>query len=117
MIPMQSAPENDHPPPAGISRRAAPAARIKLAELTSSVGAGVLGMGIGALFARQLHSLAIAILVTGLAMHAFGMFDKHRAEQRQGTTLPWWSSAFYWLCWIALGILAVVLTARWFFST
>jgi hypothetical protein len=71
-----------------------------------------LGLGIGAFFGRQVHSTSVAILVVGLGMHAFGMFDKHRTEQRQGATPPWWSAAFYWLCWIALGAVAVALTVR-----
>ena len=86
------------------------AQRIKLAELTSSVGAGVLGAGIGVLLAPFAGGLAIPVLVLGLVLHGWGMRSKHSLEA--GTPQPWWSTALYWICWVALGGLIVYVAAR-----
>ena len=81
--------------------------RLRLAELTSGLGAGVLGVGVGVLFASTLRTIALPMLVIGLAMHAWGMADKHRLEAQTAKPTPWWSAAFYWICWIALLAVAV----------
>ena len=76
--------------------------RLKLAELTSGIGALVLGSGLGALFARELAPSAPAIVAAGLLLHAWGMYDKHRLERGPGMMIPVWSKALYWICWSAL---------------
>lgn len=86
--------------------------RLRLADLTSSVGAGVLGIGVGALFGPKLAFLAIPVLLTGAAMHAVGMLDKHRLEGRLGVARPWWSTTLYWLCWLALAAIAFAVVGR-----
>ncbi len=85
---------------------------LRLAELTSSVGAGVLGIGLGAYFGGRIHSLAIPVLIAGAAMHALGMLDKHRLERSLGVARPWWSTALYWLCWATLAALAAAVVQR-----
>jgi hypothetical protein len=67
--------------------------RMKLAELTSGVGALVLGIGIGSLFPE----------------YAFGMWDKHRLESSMVTANPPWVVAVYWICWALLAALVAVL--------
>ena len=79
---------------------------MKRADLLSGVGAVVLGMGLGLLFARLLTPYATPLLLTGLLMHAWGMFDKHRLEKASTGARLWWEEALYWVCWIALLILA-----------
>jgi hypothetical protein len=86
--------------------------RLRLAELSSAVGAGVLGVGIGALLASPLRSFAIPILVAGLLLHAWGMADKHRLDTDGDATQPWWSTALYWICWAALGALVIAIVMR-----
>lgn len=81
------------------------AARIKRAELLSSVGAGVLGAGIALLWADRLAGFASTILLLGLVSHAGGMFQKHGLEQ--GSPRVWWADALYRFCWIALAALAL----------
>jgi hypothetical protein len=56
--------------------------RMKLADLTSGVGALVLGVGVGALFPRWFGSAAGLITIAGVVLHAFGMWDKHRLIRR-----------------------------------
>ena len=69
--------------------------RLKLAELTSGVGALVLGVGLGALFPQWFGRLAGAITVAGLSLHAFGMWDKHRVEGRDQAENPFWVAVLY----------------------
>ncbi|MDR7402661.1 MAG: hypothetical protein QN155_10590 [Armatimonadota bacterium] len=88
------------------------ARRLRLAELTSGLGAGVLGLGIGVLFGGLLGGLGLPILVGGLVMHTRGMADKHRLENARGAPSLWWSTLLYWICWVFLGALAVYVVAR-----
>jgi hypothetical protein len=53
---------------------------MKLAELTSGVGALVLGVGLGSLFAAWVGPAAVVVSLAGVFVHAFGMWDKHRLE-------------------------------------
>ena len=80
--------------------------RIKVAELSSSFGAGVLGLGIGVLAASALRALGIPLLIIGFALHAWGMTDKHRIEAHGSAAPVWWSTALYWVCWIGLVAIA-----------
>jgi hypothetical protein len=84
--------------------------RLRLAELTSSVGAGVLGLGLGLLLGRSLPISGVVLLV-GLGLHVWGMFDKHRLESGV-VAETWWSKAAYWTCWILLAALIGVLILR-----
>ena len=83
--------------------------RMKLAELTSSVGALALGIGIGSLFPEWFGGVAGLITIVGLMLHAFGMWDKHRFERSLVTTNAAWVVALYWICWAMLGALLAVL--------
>ena len=86
--------------------------RLKFAELTSSLGAGVLGAGIGVLLATYLGGLGLPILGVGLLLHAWGMRDKHMIEA--GGAQPAWSVALYWICWLGLAAIAAYALARAF---
>jgi hypothetical protein len=88
--------------------------RMKLAELTSGVGALVLGIGIGSLFPEWFGGVAGLITIVGLMLHAFGMWDKHRLERSLATANPPWVVALYWICWALLAALvaALVLVRR-----
>jgi hypothetical protein len=76
--------------------------RLRFAELTSSLGAGVLGVGLGAMAANALRAVELPILVLGAALHLWGMVDKHRIEARRAEARVWWKNATYTLCWGAL---------------
>lgn len=77
--------------------------RVKLAELTSGVGALVLGIGLGALFATWIGPASGFVTLAGLAVHAFGMWDKHRIEKRTEADADRLVLALYWVCWLMLG--------------
>ena len=76
--------------------------RIKLAELTSGIGALVLGVGLGSLFDQWFAPAATAILIAGVFVHGFGMWDKHRLASAAATHDDRWVAALYWLCWLLL---------------
>ena len=86
--------------------------RVKLAELSSGVGAGVLGVDIGTLLSTWLRAFAVPVLLVGLLMHAWGMADKHRLETTTSGQPPSWATALYWVCWIGLAAIAVAVIAR-----
>jgi hypothetical protein len=88
--------------------------RLKLAELTSGVGALVLGVGVGALFDEWFAPAATAILIGGVLAHGFGMWDKHRLESGAPGGDARWVTALYWVCWLLLaGLLAFLVWRTW----
>lgn len=87
--------------------------RTKLADLTSGMGALVLGVGLGALFPLWFGPAAAVLTIVGLCLHAFGMWDKHRLEATSQAKNPHWVVALYWTCWLLLvGVLAMLLFWR-----
>lgn len=80
--------------------------RVKIAELTSTTGALILGLGLGALLSKPIGRAAVPVLVFGLLLHAVGMWTKHRIETREAN-LPAWVVALYWTCWIALALVVL----------
>lgn len=62
--------------------------RLRFAELTSGVGAVVLGVGLGALMANRLAGFGLVILALEITLHAWGMYDRHRQENRRGIIDP-----------------------------
>jgi hypothetical protein len=85
--------------------------RLRLAELTSGVGAAVLGVGLGVLAADHFGSFGLPLLLAGAAAHGWGMFAKHRLV-RGTTPEAWWEPLAYWTCWALLAALAVAVAAR-----
>ena len=79
--------------------------RLKLAELTSVVGVLVLGLGLGALLSRWVGPAAGPVTIVGMAIHAVGMWDKHRLEAKGGAKSPAWVVALYVACWLLLAAL------------
>ena len=86
--------------------------RRKGAELTSGIGALVLGTGLGALFSRWLAPAATVITVVGLCMHAFAMWDAHRLDANHDVETSRWTAELYWLCWLSLAAVVAVLVWR-----
>ena len=83
--------------------------RLKLAELTSGIGALVLGVGFGALVPHWFGPAAASITVVGLALHAFGMWDKHRLERQADAENGPWVVVLYWACWLLLAAVLIFL--------
>ncbi len=75
---------------------------LKLAEVTSGIGAGVLGAGLALLLPAAVAAYALPILILGMLMHGWGMLDKHRLETTHDAPRPRWAEVLYWGCWLAL---------------
>jgi hypothetical protein len=86
------------------ANEAAHAGQIKIAELTSSSGALVLGLGLGVLLERWLAGWGVLLLFAGMVVHSWGMFHKRRLET-SNDVLPRWSTVTYWMCWLLLALL------------
>jgi hypothetical protein len=87
--------------------------RRKKADMASVIGAAILGGGLGALAAQyvNLSSSAVALVVVGIVMHAWGMLERHRLDTVASQV--WWAEALYWACWLAiLVIIAGVVLIR-----
>ena len=86
--------------------------RLKFAELTSGVGALVLGVGLGALFPHWFNPSAGLIVFAGVITHAFGMWDKHRLEAEAHVQTGRGVVALYWVCWLLLVGIVIFLMAE-----
>lgn len=75
---------------------------IRRAEVLSITGAATLGGGLALLLGRWLEPFALALLLAGIAAHAWGMYARHRAESQAGVQRAGWEEPVYWLCWITL---------------
>lgn len=75
--------------------------RLKLAELTSAVGALVLGVGLGALSCRSDR---------GSVGSPFATWDKHRLEASGQAQNPSWVVALYWVCRLLLAAVLAMLS-------
>jgi hypothetical protein len=87
-------------------------ARRERADLAGSVGAGVLGAGLGVALANYIGGAGVLLIVVGGALHATGMLDKHRLEKSEGEAPLWWHAVLYWVCWLTLGGVLVYVAAR-----
>lgn len=81
------------------------------ANLLSTVGAGVAGLGGGIVLAEQLASFGWWLLGVGAFVHFSAMIGKHRLERRSGYRPTRWEGAAYWLCWLLLAAVAVVVAS------
>lgn len=85
----------------------------KGAELASTIGVGVLGLGLGAAFSAWIASYSAVLLLAGALLHGTGMLLKHRIERRSGDRIAGWMVALYWLCWLFLfGLLIYIVSER-----
>ena len=75
-------------------------ARGKKADLASTIGAGVLGAGLGLLAAPLVGAYGVPLVLVGVVLHAWGMAERRRLES--GTARLWWAELLYWGCWAAL---------------
>ncbi|HMO41921.1 MAG TPA: hypothetical protein PKB04_01055 [Phenylobacterium sp.] len=89
----------------------AAARRLKAIDTLSTTGAGLAGIGLGALFPAPSQGAAIALLAVGLAAHLGGMTARHRRDADRPAA--WWEMGLYWGCWALIGVLGAWLLWRW----
>jgi hypothetical protein len=63
--------------------------QIKLADMFSLLGAGLIGLGVGVIFHRQLFGLDWLPLVVGAVFYGLGMYGKYEIE-RERIDPPTW---------------------------
>ncbi|HVL77329.1 MAG TPA: hypothetical protein VM406_15050 [Noviherbaspirillum sp.] len=80
---------------------------MKRLEILGALGAGVIGAGLGILFADRLETFAIPALLFGIAVHGWAMFQKGRVQDREEQAQPGWATATEWICWVLLAALAL----------
>lgn len=79
------------------------AGKEKLAETASTIGAGIIGFGLGTLLSNYFSQYTPWIILVGLVMHSIGMYKMRFEYKTTGAKI------LYWLCWIILFGLAVYL--------
>lgn len=67
----------------------------------STIGAGVLGFGLGALLAGFVQQYAFWIIAFGIVLHSWGMYRMHTGKENI------FSKILYWLCWAILAGLVI----------
>lgn len=77
-------------------------------ELVSAGGIALVGAGVALLFSDQLAPFTVLILAFGLVLHGVAMYGKRRIERRANDPRKRWIDALYWICWLALGGLALL---------
>ena len=87
-------------------------ARRKAAELLSTTGALVLGVGVGLILPVAGSAIAWLTIALGIVSHGWGMYAKNRIEAQASEVLPWWHRFLYWGCWLSLAALAVYLVVQ-----
>lgn len=85
--------------------------RLKKLDLLGGLGAGMLGAGIGLVFAPWLQPYAIPILVVGILSHGWAMGAKKRMEGGANITGPSWVRAAEWICWAMIAGLTIYIIA------
>jgi hypothetical protein len=53
-----------------------------------------------------LSAAAVPLVLVGVAVHGWAMYDKRRLE-RGVVERHWWIEALYWLCWVLLAAVVV----------
>ena len=74
----------------------------KRVQLASSTGAGAVGMALGLLLPDWTRLYAIPLLISGVGLHGWGMWQQHRLDRDQKLEAPLWSKVLYWACWLIL---------------
>lgn len=80
---------------------------MKRAELLSTLGAGVLGMGIALLLPNILTGYTLPILLVGILAHTVGMAKMRSLEQQANSPRVAWMDALYWFCWLVMAALLI----------
>lgn len=84
------------------------APQLKIADMISLGGAGVVGLGIGASLNEQLAGVLPVMMVFGLLFMGLGMYGKFQIE-RDHMDPPAWVYFTFGACWIGIMLVALYL--------
>jgi NADH:ubiquinone oxidoreductase subunit 6 (subunit J) len=82
----------------------------RLAQSASSLGAGILGFGLGLKWGKNLSGFALVIIIVGAIFHISGMYViqlKNKPERFNTVAKILWVSA--WVCLIVVVVLFIYL--------
>ncbi len=95
--------------------------KTKVAEIASTLGAGILGFGMGALLGDYIQQYSFWIILIGLIMHGWGMYKTHQNKKESGHENSIsqiklsefsWINLLYWLCWVIIVGLAIYVLVK-----
>ena len=75
--------------------------QLKIADMFSMIGAGLIGLGLGASLNEQLVGVIPVFILVGMVLHGLGMYGKFEIE-REHIEPPVWVIITFVACWIGL---------------
>ena len=81
--------------------------------ILSTLGIGLLGLGIGAITASYLRATAALIALLGLTIHLIALIHTARHKHHALSAGRFWLTAVYGSCWIILLVLSSALLRTW----
>ena len=87
--------------------------QLKIADMFSMGGTGLLGLGLGAALNSQLTGIIPVLILVGLIIHALGMYGRYEIEHEH-IDPPSWVIITFVACWMGLMIAGLyILIARY----
>jgi hypothetical protein len=74
----------------------------QLYQSASSLGAGILGLGLGILVSRWLGAWTPFLIAAGLFIHGWGMYKLYYRGNSTWANLPGWLKISVGVCWLVL---------------
>lgn len=82
---------------------------LRIAESSSPLGAGILGLGIGIWLSNDLKEFQWILIIAGGILHLFGMVIMNQHDKKLEQLSPFWRILFQFLFWICLLFLLFIL--------
>ncbi len=71
-------------------------------QSASSLGAGILGLGLGVLLGQWVDTWTPFLIAGGLFLHGWGMYKIHYSGHSSWSKLPGWLKISVGVCWLIL---------------
>ena len=81
--------------------------------ILSTLGIGLLGLGVGAITAPYFRASAALIALLGLTVHLIALIHTARSKHPASSAGRVWLTAIYGSCWIILLVLTFALLRMW----
>ena len=81
--------------------------------ILSTLGIGLLGLGVGAITGPYLGGSAALIALLGLTVHLIALIHSARTKHHASSAGRVWLTAIYGSCWIILLVLTFALLRTW----